>query len=477
MYNDLKILIMKKNYLWRSFAFIMATMLSLGFMSCGHDSDPDPELKASPSSIKLAAIGGESVDVSITCNTSWIVEVDEDWVEVSPTYGNGDDIIEVSAKDNPDDAKRTSTIIIKAGNIERKVKVTQDAGQSLSVSPQNPNLSAEKGASGSFTITANSTWNITGVPSWLSLSATQGNNTTTITMTTTEMNFDDVIRTASLSITAGTKSTVVTVTQEPMFDSTIKVSVSNELILSNGYYTDLTFNNVLGYHEGFYYRQAFDVKTEEDIYNEVIEGNPYPSKEYNFTYAYGLNASTNYVYCCVPYSGDSKSRKYGKMLVQKFSTKSNSTYCDAATSLSYNSSYWTYTISKQQRCHHYYKLMAKNSAAETYSEYPPVLLACLIRDRINDKEHYPNYDYFLNDGTSRETRSEGDYAFLIWTWGVDDNNEFSGNIRGSYANLSSSVLKTVSQNHNGNALKSIKKYTRSEIDNLKKYLIVEETGK
>ena len=461
----------KKDFLWSLLAILMAATLSVGLSSCSKDDDPDPELKTSPSSIKLAALGGESETFDITSNTNWTIDVDEDWVEVSPTYGKGDETIEVSAEDNPDDSRRTATIIVKAGNIERKVKVTQEAGQSLSVSPQNPQLGSDKGVQGNFTVTANSSWNISGVPSWLTLSATQGTNTTTITMTTTEKNFSENPRSANLTITAGTKTVTVTVTQEALFDASIKVTAINELILSNGYYADLNFSNVLGYHEGYYYKYAFDVKTEEDIYNEVVDGEIYGSDAFDYTVMSGLSPSTEYVYCCVPYSGDSKSRKYGKMLIQRFTTKSNSTYCDAAVTGSYNSSYWTYTISKQQRCHHYYKMYSTDASAEFWYSQPPVILALEIRDWINDKVNHPNYDYYLNDGTSRVAREDGDYAFFIWTWGVDDQNEFSGNIRGSYANLSASARQQTVLNAPANkTLKAVKKSTRAELNKMKKSL-------
>lgn len=477
MYHNFKITVMKKKYfLWSMLTIVMAVTMSMGLSSCGDDGgdSPAPELKTSTTSIKLAATGEEGAQFTITSNTNWTIDVDESWIEVSPMYGKGDDTIEVSAEDNTDDSKRTATITVKAGSLERKVKVTQEAGQSLSVSPQNPQLAAGKGATGSFTITSNSSWTISGTPSWLSLSATQGTNTTTITMTTTEKNFSDNTRTASLAITAGTKSATVTVTQEATFDSSVKVSAVDELILSNGYYTDLNFTNVLGYHEGFYKSQAFDVKTEEDIYNEVLEGTAYPSKEYNYAVISGISANTDYVYCCIPYSGDSKTRKYGKMLIQRFKTKSNSIYCDAATTVSYNSSYWTYTINKQQRCHHYYMMYSTDAAAEDWYAMPPVILAHEIRDWINDKVNHPNYDYFLNDGNYRITRENGSYAFFIWTWGVDDQNEFSGNIRGSYLNLSASAPQQIVINPTDNkSLKPEKKYTRAELNKMRTYLRIE----
>lgn len=458
---------MKKNYLLS--LFTMALFVCIGFSSCS--KEPTPELKVSPTSIKLESVGGKSVTFDIFCNTSWKIEVDEDWVEVSPSYGTEDGTIEVTAEDNPDDSKRTATISIKAGELEKKVKVTQEAGQSLSVSPQNPQLAADKGATGNFTITANTSWSITGVPSWLSLSATQGSNTTTITMTTTEMNFSDTPLTATLTVTAGEKTATVTVTQEAKFDPTIKVWAENELIMSNGYYTDLKFKNVLGYHEGYYYKYAFEVKTEEDIYNEIIQGDVYGSDVYDYTIMSGLTPSTDFVYCCVPYSGDSKSRKYGKMLIQNFKTKSNSTYCDAAVSGSYNSSYWTYTITKQQRCHHYYMLYTFDGSAEALYSSAQIELALVIRNRIEDKTNYPNYDYYLNDGTSRIERTAGDYAFFLWTWGVDDAGNFSGNIRGTYANTSSSVRPfNVLESPANSELKPMKKLTRQQMNEKNKDL-------
>ena len=455
-------------------AIMMVGILSVGFTSCSDGDDPEPELKLTPSSIKLAALGEESETFDITCNTSWTIDVDEDWIEVSPDKGKGDETIEVRAEDNTDDIRRTATITVKAGNLERKVKVTQEAGQSLSVSPLNPQLGADKGAQLNITITTNSTWNISGTPSWLTLSATQGSNTTTITMTTTEKNFSENTRSAVLTVVAGTKTAAVTVTQEATFDPSIKVTATNELLLSNGYYADLSFSNVLGYHEGYYYKYAFEVKTEEDIYNEVIEGDIYSADVYNYTIMSGMPANTEFVYCCVPYSGDSKSRKYGKMLIQTFKTKSNSTYCDAAVTGSYNSSYWTYTISKQQRCHHYYLLYATDSWAEIRYSSAAIELALAIRDRIEDKTNYPNYDYFLNDGTSRIARTSGDYAFFLWTWGVDDAGEFSGNIRETYANTSSSALLMNEVNTSDNKeLKPIKKLTRQQLRDNSKNLKIE----
>jgi hypothetical protein len=437
----------------------------------------EPALKVSPTSLQLEALGSKRVPFDIECNTDWTIDVDEDWLHVSTESGKDDETIEVYADDNKDNSKRTATITVaaKGTQLSKKVRVTQAEGENLVVTPLDPKLEAEKGSTVTISITANANWNISGTPSWVSLSSSQGGSGSTIvTITAKEKNFSEKERSANFTVTSGTKSATVTISQEPMFDASIKVNAVNELILSNGYYADLTFSNVLGYHEGYYYKYAFDVKTEEDIYNEVIEGEIYGSDAYNYTIMSGLDANTDFVYCCVPYSGDSKSRKYGKMLIQRFKTKSNSTYCDAAVTGSYNSSYWTYTISKQQRCHHYYKMYSTDAGAEYWYSMPPVMLALEIRNWINDKVNHPNYDYFLNDGTSRVAREDGDYAFFIWTWGVDDQNEFSGNIRGSYANLSATARQQNVLNAAANkTLKPVKKSPRAELNKMKKYLRIE----
>lgn len=467
---------MKRN-LWSLLAIFMVSSLCLGLAACGgdDDDDPSPELKVSPTSLRFAATDAEGQDFDITCNTNWTIDVDEDWVEVSSERGNGDDNIEVNVEDNTDEERRTANITVTAGSLSRKVRVTQEAGQSLSVSPADPQLGAEKGATNSFTVSANSSWSVSGVPSWLQLSATSGSNTTTITMTTTEINFNDQPRSATLTVTAGTKTATVNVTQLAYFDSSISVNLTNPLIMSNGMYADLSFSNVLGYHEGLYYKYAFDVKTEEDIYNEIIEETPFGSDEYNYAVMTGLNANTDYVYCLVPYSGDSKSRKYGKMLVYNFTTKSSSVYCDATLTGSYSSSYWTYTVTKQRRCAHYYMLYSTDQYAEYWHNYigdASVLLALQIRNHIEDKQTYPNYDYYLNGGTTRISRESGDYAFFLWTWGVDDTGEFSGNISSIYANTSSSAKPATAKK--AAAKGKVKKMKRSELNKMMSHLRVIE---
>lgn len=434
-----------------------------------------PSLKVSPTNIQMPSAESEKTPSSfdIECNTEWSIEMDEDWVRIDETSGKGNKTIKVYADDNKDNSKRTAKITISVPNtaLSKTVKVTQAEGENLIVTPLDPKLAADKGSTITISITANTNWSISGIPTWISYSSSQGGSgTTNVILTAKERNFSDKERSATITIKSDTKSVTATITQEPAFDSSIQVYTKNELIMSNGYYADLEFSNVLGFHEAYYFKYAFEVKTEEDIYNELLKDDAWGTETFKEVLLYNLYPNTEYVYCCVPYSGEGKSRKYGKMLVQKFTTKSDSEYCDATITGSYNSSYWTYTITKQRRCHHYYRLLFTNAAAELWSSVPPIMVAKLIQDQIKDYK----LDYFLNDGLLREPRQKDDYAFLVCTWGVDDQGEFSGNIRGLYANTTATAQERSSTptNLNGNETNKLldKKQLHIKFNEMKKHL-------
>ena len=117
-------------------------------------------------------------------------------------------------------------------------------------------------------------------------------------------------------------------------------------------------------------------------------------------------------------------------------------------------------------------LHSANSAAEyVYTSYPDIMLAYAIKDRIADPE-YPNYDYNINGGTMRTTRQTSDTAFLVWTWGVNDKDEFSGNIQKSYRDISSSAPLNNHIEVSNEDFPHFDKPTRAELDHLKEQFIV-----
>jgi hypothetical protein len=84
----------------------------------------------------------------------------------------------------------------------------------LSVSPASISLVSGSGASGTFNITSNTSWNITGGASWLDISPVSGTNNGTVTVTANSANTGISERTATLTIAGtGVTSKTVTVTQ------------------------------------------------------------------------------------------------------------------------------------------------------------------------------------------------------------------------------------------------------------------------
>lgn len=339
---------------------------------------------------------------------------------------------------------------------------------SLVVSPYQLQLTSNAKATGTFTITTTGEWTIYNDSQWLTLSAISGSGNATITVTADDENRSDEKRSATIRVTSGDTSKEITVDQLPAYTTGCRVTVSNELILSNGFYADLTFDKeVYGYVEGYFYASALKTKTETEIYDEVKSSNGSLAKDLDFALNELPNASTEYIYCVIGYD---KNRNYGPMTIHHFSTKSSSTSSDASIgSISYNSSYWTYTITMQSRCHHFYQLKAINSDATTCYNYADIMLAYIIRDRIGNP-NYPGYDYSINAGSMRTARETTDNAFFICTWGVNDKDEFSGNIRSSYRNISSNVAPSYT-NKEKNFGKLVKP-TRRELNALKNNFVV-----
>ena len=336
--------------------------------------------------------------------------------------------------------------------------------KSISISPTDLSMLASANSTVSFTITTNQYWTINGTPDWLNISAKSGEGNATIIATALEPNSSDQERTATLTVTGGDTPKIVTITQTALYAKNTRVYIDNQLILKDGFYADLTFDrNVLGYVEGFYYASVLNTKTLDEIYEEVKDGTNYSATDYNYTIMTLPDANTEYIYCVIGYTGNGTVKQYGPMEIYRFKSKSSSNYCDAAIgSVTYNSTRWSFTISKQQRCHHYWRMQATNATADNvYSNYPYVLMAKIIRDRINDP-NYPEYDYYLNDGTITVPRDASETSFYVWTWGVDDNGEFSGNIRDSYKNTTSSASYVM--RNSSNKISTWHGATRQEIE-------------
>ncbi len=133
------------NKLFKSFfALAMVVGSALGFVAC-EDKDNDvvanPTVEVSTKSLNFA-MEEDSQDVDITANSDWKVEVDVDWVTVTPANGTGDAKITVAVAMNDTGAARETTVKVIAlhktyGNWEtKKIALKQSASNDTPVTEE-----------------------------------------------------------------------------------------------------------------------------------------------------------------------------------------------------------------------------------------------------------------------------------------------------------------------------------------------------
>ena len=203
-----------KKYFW---LFIV----SLIFVACGSSGGDDPDtpviskdyINVTPN---LQLLGdGQETELKITANCAWTISYSASWLTVTPSSGNNNENVKVSAGKNSSGEERTATLTIKGGNAPtRTVVVTQAKGT------EDPRLSVNqslldfdwKSETKTFTITSNVTWTIS-KPEWCSISKISGRGNDEITVTTSE-NPNKEQRTGEIVINGeGVSAITITITQ------------------------------------------------------------------------------------------------------------------------------------------------------------------------------------------------------------------------------------------------------------------------
>ena len=118
---------MKKVFLY------MVMMTALAACGGGSDNGSDEPIVVTndyigvqPSSVQMP--GAETVqELTITANCSWNVSADVDWISLSPSFGNNNGSVTITASLNSTGVDRTGTITVRnvKQTLEKKVRVTQ----------------------------------------------------------------------------------------------------------------------------------------------------------------------------------------------------------------------------------------------------------------------------------------------------------------------------------------------------------------
>lgn len=199
-------------------AFIL--VVSLMFISCW---DAGEELEATPSRefMKTAdvVVAGRSTQgtIHVDANCGWTLSTSATWFSLSAVSGEGSGDVKVTMTANPSSVEdRSATVTLKsAEGIVTTLTVRQEKNEEMiTVAPAELEFFADETGYQEFTVTANSSWTVTGAPSWVSLSATSGNGTGSVRVTVSENTSEDSRTPAVLTITgSGGTSATVTVRQ------------------------------------------------------------------------------------------------------------------------------------------------------------------------------------------------------------------------------------------------------------------------
>jgi hypothetical protein len=179
---------------------------------CNGVCDPEtPDtLSVSPTRLSFTADDTKEEVVDVTTNVdTWLVDVPNGWVK----RRKENDKLYISVENyNETDEPRLAEIIVIAGTADPvTVKITQNARNSLSVSPESLSFDVDETVSKTISITTTAqSWDATADASWISLSK-QSNS---LTVNVVSGNTNSSPRTATIRITAGNAlEKTVTVTQ------------------------------------------------------------------------------------------------------------------------------------------------------------------------------------------------------------------------------------------------------------------------
>lgn len=193
-----------------------------------------PDLTVDQTSMSIGYQSGLSSTFELTsANVSWNISVDATWLGVNPASGNTSQTITISTtEENFSTSSRNATITITGGEITRTISVTQDGAPLLEVSPSSINLTWQNGSSGTINITsANVNWNVSGMPTWISVDPLSGSGNQILTVNAISNNPTSGPRTASLTISGGGITRTVSVAQDgaPLLEvSTTALSLGNQ---------------------------------------------------------------------------------------------------------------------------------------------------------------------------------------------------------------------------------------------------------
>jgi len=150
--------------------------------------------------------------VNITSSTTWNLSNKSIWLTVTPTFGTNNSAVNLSLAANLKVDPRTDTVTVKALNCPDQYIVVNQAGATPTLTIDKTSVSVVAAANiVTLNITSNTTWTITGVPTWIKPAQLIGNGSLALTLAI-DQNIDKIARTPAVLKIALANGTSVTFT-------------------------------------------------------------------------------------------------------------------------------------------------------------------------------------------------------------------------------------------------------------------------
>lgn len=149
--------------------------------------------------VEIPYQGGERV-VTVNGNSNWTVTINSDWCTIKKGKNN----IIITSAENKGLEDRTATVVVKSGNQRKTVMVKNEGAPEMLRSSAEQVTFPSEGETNVVDIYANTNWNISGVPSWLS--AKREGEKVRLTALANEQSVE---RTANIKIETPSNATII----------------------------------------------------------------------------------------------------------------------------------------------------------------------------------------------------------------------------------------------------------------------------
>lgn len=427
---------------WRMTGCLIACIGLLVTTACGGDDDEEESRLTVDLSEMTFTHEGESKTLRIESNTDWTITGYPGWLSVSPSSSSDTKTVVVSASENTTISARNCQMIVTTadGKHSHTVSVKQEGMQAtLSVDVTQLTLAGTAHSTGTFRITSNGDWTISGAGDWITLSSSGGSGNASIIVTAKSDNNTSSDRECSLQVTNGDASATVTVTQSALLTAGCSVKPNKIVAMADGVATDFTSeSNVAYFYTGVWTYSASAFWTDEEILQQLTEDITERLVPNNDVISWSnLNADSDYMMFTV---GFDKNGNRGELYRTKIHTRSSQNmplvYIE---NVQYSDDYFRWTTTKGPYADKYYMINLTDPADMYLSDMYIAWYFKYLLDTYPGEYSLISNDTYVSNPWYIE-RNGRNFLHVV-TWGVDTKGELGGMINRYRGTIESSEVR------------------------------------